>query len=414
MIRAQGLENIKVQAKMPARFLVALLALLGASVASARVADNDSPIPNSGPIWSVTQRITLPQISVQAAVVNYNPTYTMVLPSGEVLPLKIKPVSLRGFSKEEVADAIEDTRTIIEATARLVYNGSNFASAVVTRDHAYAVTPDTNWMVRKQLVNFDPIRAAWDDKALEAPIKEILEAEHGTAPVKLNAKQRFTAVINFLADSVWESTIQAYWMHQISKSLNRRAKEFGLQIVLRGEIQFGMGKFSVMKTLPIVLSIGFNRETRTVVFRRGIRKETMTGGTAWSLSLKMEVKRYRLMAEVIDSGDPRPGYGSYKGQSWYPPAPPFLSGVAESGRGFQSEGFSFGVNFADIIPGAYLMNTVNSFVETQRVAYSAPLPRPSEWMRRFHEQINESAAVFESSFVRGGRCEMIFRPARGA
>ncbi len=408
MTRTQGLEIVKVQGRM----LLALLALLGASVASAKAGDKESDLLNSSVVWSISQKTALAPLSVQAAVVNYNPTYTLVLPSGEVMPLNVKPVPMRGFSKAEINDAMEDTRTIVEAAARLIYSGSNFASAVVTRDHAYAVTPDSRWLLQNNLTSFDPIRAAWDDEALKAPLKEILETQQGPAASKKSAKQRFTAVISFIADSVWESTIQAYWMHQISKSLNRRAKEFGLQVVLRGEIQFGMGKFSVMKTLPIVLSIGYNRETRTVVFRRGIRKETMSGGTAWSLSLKVEVKRYRLMADVVDAGDPRPGYGSYKGESWYPPAPPFLSGVAESGRGFQSEGFSFGINFADIIPGAYLMNTVNSFEETQRVAYSAPLPRPGEWMKMFHEQVEASKTMFESSITRGGRCEMLFKPAR--
>ncbi len=400
--------------RMIPKMLLTFLALLGVSVASAK-ANGPEAVPtfNSGG-WTLNAPATLPPLYVQASVANNIPTFTMVLPSGESIPLHLKPVSLDRLSNEEIWRAVEDTRTIVESAARLLYSKNYFATAIVTPDYMHTVSVDASWMLRNHLTEFDPIRAIFDDETLKAPIKEILESENSPSPAKLTAKQRFSKLITLLGDAVWESTIQAYWTYQISKSRNKRSNEIGIQIVFRAEVQFGMGGLNIMKTLPIVLSIGYNRETREVVFRRGIRKESMTGGTAWSLSLKMEIKRYRLIHDLVEAGDSRGrGFGAYKGESWYPPAPPIFAGVADSGRGFSSEGISIGLNLADLVPGS-ILNTVNAFEETQRVAYSAPLPNAGEWMKRLHQQVEASKSLFENTMTRGGRCEMLFKPARAS
>ncbi len=414
MSRTQTIESFKVPGRVLLTFLslLALVLLVVAPVAFGK-ANGPGTVPgfNSG-AWTVNPPLVLPAVQVQASIVNFNPTFTLVLPTGEVLPLQMKQISLHGLSSSDVSQAVEDTRTIIEAAARLFYSKTNYAAAIVTANQAFTVSSDPSWMLRNNIADLDPIRAAFDDALVAAPIKEVASAEGISVSTRMTSKQRFMKVISFLGDAVWESTIQAYWAYQISKSRNKRSNEIGVQVVFRAEIQFGMGGINIMKTLPFVLGIGYNRETREVVFRRGIRKESMSGGMAWSLSLKMEIKLYRLITDIVEAGDARGrGYGSYKGESWYPPAPPILAGVADSGRGYSSTGISIGLNLADLVPGS-ILNTVNAFEETQRVAYSAPLPNAGEWMKRLHQQVDASRSMFESSMTRGGRCEMLFKPAR--
>ncbi len=408
MSRTQALKIFKVQG----RILLALLALLVASVALGEASGPGAVPGYDSAAWTANPPIALPAVQVRASIVNFYPVFTLVLPTGEALPLQMKRIPLKGLSELEVSQAVEDTRTMIEAAARLFYSKTNYAAAIVTSDHAFTVSADPSWMLRNKIADLDPIRAAFDDELLKAPLKEVSSTEVDSVPARMTAKQRFLKVITFLGDAVWESTIRAYWTYQISKSRNKRSNEIGLQVVFRAEVQFGMGNINFMKTLPFVLGIGYNRETREVVFRRGIRKETMSGGTAWSLSLKMEIKWYRLITDIVEAGDARGrGFGAYKGESWYPPAPPILAGVADSGRGYSSAGISIGLNLADLVPGS-ILNTVNAFEETQRVAYSAPLPDAGEWMKRLHQQVEASRSMFESSMTRGGRCEKLFKPAR--
>lgn len=455
----KSLEFVKVQRSA---WLVLALALSGFSTASSAFGDDDRglQVPNS--IWIAKISETLPQVQVQISY-QPHPSYALSLPNGQsfTLPESTRTLNLNGFSRAEIEEAAEDTREIVQAVARLLYSRKPFVEAEVRGDQVSTLAMDPVALAQKGVTEFDPIRAAYDDTVLNAPVVEVLKptarerlqaaresatamgheslrlAREGLRATKAGAQliarapfsqdsrvelretstTRFLAVISFIKDAVWESTIRAYWTHQIIKVRNQKTRgnaiENGMQFVLRGEIQFGAGKHAIMKTLPLVLSIGYNKEKRTIAIRRGIRKEAMDGGSAFSLALKLEVKWYRLTADVVDSGDPREGWGSYRGESWMPPAPPIVSLVSDSGRGFQSWGLSFAFNGADVIPGSWLMNTVNSFEETQRVKYySAPLPDPAQWMRKFHRQVDESAHIFDSAFTRGGRCEVLFKPSR--
>lgn len=403
--------------KNQGRMVLSILAVLGAaSMASA------SPSHPLLPNWKASEIRTLPSLTVELGREVVNPTYRMKLPDGTtiILPTQ-KPVSMKGLTKEDAARAAEDTRFILEKVSQILVMRGSYAEVLVQSDRAWVAGVDSSWAQANKLQNFDPIAQAFEEKPMGANAADVLSAGEAKAvdaaaksggakiPSK-TAAQRVVGVFQFLRDAIWTSTIEAYRSQRTAnRDIKAQVQEWGIQLVFRGEIQFGMGSVNVTRNFPLLLSIGFNRAKRTIVFRRGIRSEKMAGGTALSLGGKFEVRFYRLIADAAYAADPRAGYAGVRGQSWYPPSIPVLSAVVDSAPGYHSVGFSFGLNVADFVPGAYLLNTVTSFQEEQRV-YSAEIPEPAEWLRKFHKQVSESAAIF-TGHSRGARCEALFRPS---
>ena len=139
----------------------------------------------------------------------------------------------------------------------------------------------------------------------------------------------------------------------------------------------------------MVISIGYSKAIGRIVFRKGYRKESMGEGMAMSVGVKVEVRFYRRHEGAV----------RIEGSSWYPPFIPIMSLVADSSPGYSSEGIAFGFNVADVIPGTYLMNTVNRFVEIDSV-HPIGFNVPSNW----------ADALLEGSGIgHGYLCSLLFK-----
>jgi hypothetical protein len=343
---------------------------------------------------------------------------------------------------------------MLEAASRLLFSGTSFALAIVDGSTAHTVRINPEWLERQRLAEVDPSRLfieqpslrqnSIDDLSRNARLPSFIEARIET-PIRLvrmlnslrdaiyvgsvlyyrsmvdSRAARYvgekgkaameTRAGRFLRDASWDSTIRA------GKNLGSEVRnfergesgqEYGIHILIRGALQLGAGEKAVMLTLPISLSVGYNTKSRLVSIRRGVRQEKMLGGTAFSAAIQLDVKGFRMNPDIIDGGDPRPGYGALKGRSWWPPSIPFIAFVAESARGYNSWGASFSADLA----GAFFTNTENQFTETQKVAYSAPMPDPREFMKRLQRQVADSSSIFDSTFTGGGKCAVLFTPVR--
>lgn len=358
--------------------------------------------------WDLNNNYAVPAVVFSFLRSSMTANYTMKLPDGtsiELLPAI--PVSDKSLSPKEIESAAEDTRQILQSMSRIILSQKSVTHAVIKNDSYRAITMsvDTSWLQANGFREMDPLKAALEEKPFQTtenakgPLEtaqnlDISVIADPTAQVQaqsqsrgLPAVERVCLLFSFLRDVVYTSTIDAYRRHRAGDlNIKSQVEEFGFQIGLRAELIVGLGKFNVAKSLPLVFSVGYNRKQRTLVFRRGVRKETMSDGSALSIGLKLEFRRYRLMAESAYAADPRPGFASVKGHSWYPPSIPILTPVMDTAPGFQSEGIAFGFNFADAIPGTYLMNTVTSFSEEQRV-FSAQVPNPADFMDRLDQRV---------------------------
>lgn len=392
-----------------------------------------------GEAWTVSQKIRLEPVTVKLGQDVYKPTYFVRLGDGNVIELPpTTPSVTAGLSKADAAAAAEDTRFILESVLRLMRTRPSASAAVITGDYAVVGGVDATWLKTSGLKIFDPVaELVASAGALKA--SEILTVESMVASGRVSEAESDLAVqrdakilaesltsremgrptylrkfLMFMKDAIYTSTVEAFKNHRSANtSLKPRVTESGYQIAFRGEIQIGMGSINFVRNIPVMLSIGFDREKRSIVFRRGMRTEKMSGGTAMLLGGRVEFRRYRMNSDEASSGDQRKNYAKIRGTSWYPPSLPIVSPVADSAPGYQSEGVGFGFNLPNLFAPSTLlvdaafaaMNTVNSFEETQRV-YAIEVPEPSEWMLRIHRHMDNSAQVFGGG--RGQRCSHLF------
>jgi hypothetical protein len=411
------LKNLVFTFSIQGRILVAVLALLGVSIATAAPQEiANEKIYESA--WRLTEPIRLNAASVSMGSNYANPTYFLRLENGDVIELPPQTtVNVSGLTNREVREASEDARIILEGIAKLILSKQSASYAVVRGNYAVSIVPDQKWLANHNLKTLDPIAAIGDDSPMGAVETDVvLPGDDSTAAVpRQTVRERLRKFYSFIRDAVWVSAIQASRNRKASMAENKdKISEWGYQIAFRGEFQFGVGKRNFTRNFPVMLSFGYNRQNKTLVFRRGYREESVADGVA-TPGWKVEFRRYRLFADGADAADPRPNYAKLKGTSWYPPSIPIFSPVADSAPGYQSEGFALGSSIQSLflpqtlwldVPFA-LLNTVTSFEETQRV-YSAPIPDPAAWMRRFHEQMT-SSGVFAGP-VAAQRCEALFNP----
>ncbi|MDX9730442.1 MAG: hypothetical protein RBT63_01610 [Bdellovibrionales bacterium] len=326
--------------------------------------------------WILTRPYDLPDLDVALKFEDGKPVYTVRLPHGERIVIEkqipmVSDSSLR-LSQADLAMVAEDTRVMLESTLRLLWAGKLDGMSVVSGREAQSIEIDPAWLSQNGLRQV----------AIGTPLRS-----------------KLVGAFQFVRDAIYTSAIEAYQYHrQVTREMRSHVKEYGIQIAFRLDVQIGMGNLNITKNLPVVLSFGYNREKRQLVFRSGFRQEKMSKGTAISVGVRMELRRYKLSVDEPDM----PRYtsrGSIQGQSWYTPSIPILSPVADSGRGFQSEGLAIGVNLADLVPGSYLLNTVNAFTESQKV-YTAELPRASEFLERLRRGFGGGG---------GRRCQALFQ-----
>lgn len=399
--------------------------------------------------WTVLPKVRLQPVTVKLGQDVYNPTYYVRLFGGKVIEL---PPSSRvagaSLSKADAAMVAEDTRYVLESVLRLIQTKPGASAAIINSDYAVVGGVDGTWLKTKGLKIFDPVAemvaspAALRDAGIlpletilaaaanegsvggsvsDAESARVVERDAKTLSESLTQKEmggakRLQKFLMFMKEALYTSFVASLKNHRsATANMKQRTTESGYQIAFRGEIQIGIGSLNFVKNFPLMLSIGYNRETRSVVFRRGIRTETMSGGTALMLGGRVEFRRYRMNAVHAFDGDSRKDYAKIRGSSWYPPSIPMISPVADSAHGYHSEGLGFGFNLPSLFAPSTLivdaafaaMNTVNAFEETQRI-YAIEVPEPGEWMKRLQKKMEISSDVFGGGH--GYRCSHLFQP----
>lgn len=435
MFGSLSTEVLKARGKM----LFALLALLGASVASAEpprltsaaarhvvpATPNQSTNIISGGVWRLQQPAALPGYTVLLSRNISQPQYRIQTPNGETIDLpQLTGLSFKGLSRSDVELALEDSRVILQSAVEVLASKQDFAYAVVQDHYIQSIQLDPSFYRKNHVRPFDALSEFLQESPLGAKETAFVDAsltagdqQELPKTKRTSARDRFISVVQFLNKSIVLASINAFKAHRQGHiDLRTHVQEWGFQIALRGEIQVGIGKINVTKNFPLMLSFGYNREKRRVVFRKGIRVESMSEGTAFSIGLKAEFRFYRLWADKADGNDAREGHAIVTGgRSWNPPNPlpfppfSFVSAVLDTAPGYQSLGFSVGINVADAVPGTAGMSTSINFEEQQRV-YSAPLPDPIAAIRQLQEQMNAAGAMFGDSKLRVYSCQELFKP----
>lgn len=392
--------------KEQGRILVAILALLCASMASADATSGREAGPQIP--WKLSEPFRLPKVTVSVNANVPNPTYFMRLPNGDVLELPpTATANTKGLSKAELAGAAYDTRDVLEGVARLMLSGVNTPSAIIQANYAIANVLTPIWS-NSSAATFNPIASVLQGEVTATPSRRPL------------IRERIRKIMAAIKDATYTSAIAAWKEDRKAvKALGGPWKERGFQVGLRVDIQVGIGKFNFTKNFPVMLSFGYNRDRRTIVFRHGFRHEAMEAGTAFQVGARVEFRFYSLHSYESLALDPRPQFSKVKGKSWYPPSIPFIAPVLDYAPGFVSRGLTFGGNISSVIlpqsifldVGLSAMNTVVDFQETQR-EYSAELSDAPEWMKQFHQKITETTANARTS-ARAVKCEMLFSESAG-
>lgn len=344
--------------------------------------------------------------------------YQVTLPDGSSFELKtnydLPARHFPNFQAIELKAEAEYYRATLEGFARLIQAGPAFDYAAMSgseKKKLYTLELNQERLREKGLQAFDPLQAtlrqisaqpasggfsAQERIAIErvtfslptessspSPSEGPVQAEIETTltPGKEPPQTMLKKAMQFLLDTMVISTKRAWNAHKSGEfEIRRNWDERGLQFGIKLEFMVGAGKLNLARSVSLSLSVGYNRQSRSLVFRRGFRMEKMSDGSNLSIGGKIELKQYRLNTSSAygtsgGSGD----HAKFSGQAWYPPMfMPVVSPVFETGRGYQSEGFSLAGNLADF-GGSFLLNSVSAFEEAQRV-YQAPLPDPNRWI----------------------------------
>lgn len=296
----------------------------------------------------------------------------LYLPQGDSLEVPSRQSAhpdVKEFDKLGAADqkALHQTRRdILLAATRMLFAKRLSSVSVVDGERAVHLVPEAKSVEAAQLQALHPI-----------------EDSLGVDPSEPKAG-KVKQFLRFLNEAILLSTYEAAKSNWANRhALRGLTNEFGLQITLKAEFQLGIGRYNVLKNLPLMLSFGYRRDTREVMIRGGTRQEVMSGGTAISAGVKIEIRHYRR----ISGGDK--GALQVEGISWYPPALPMISAVADSSPTYRSSGLVFGLNLADLIPGLYFVNTVNQFSDKEVFVRALRLPSLRAWIQQSRSRLQQ-------------------------
>lgn len=379
-------------------------------------------------------------VKVTFAGLNTEPRYIVHLPDGSSFLLKSQ-YQLPNLSDRELAANAEAIRTVVQNFAQILTSDQtiHLAYSEGTSLKSAALTIDESKLGKIGYTQLDPLRGIFQlngsDKSsngkfgnsfpaqvtlvhFKIPENLTLAGFKSPAPIEVKGttiKDRLSRMLHFLLDSVIFSTVKAFKKNKTDRAeLRNNWDEIGIQFGLKTEALGGLGKLNLSASGGIYWYIGFNKRTYRFVYRRGIRQDKLSDGVGASLSLKAEPSVYRMDSETTYKADPREGYAVIKGETWYPPGLPAGSLSMDTGRGFQSDGIAIGPNAVDI-GGAFILNTVTSFEEVQRV-YSFGLPDIAKWLKSISRQFEFKYADsllsefnFQSGAAQVARCEGSFR-----
>ncbi len=336
------------------------------------------------------------------------------------------------LSANELAANADAIRTVVQNFAQIITSDQtiHLAYSEGISQKSAALTVDESKLGKNGYTQFDPIRGIFQPSTngqignslpanvsrvhFDIPESLIKAGFKHPAPIDVKGtkiKDRLSRMLHFVLDSVVFSTVKAFKRNKIDRAeLSPKWDEIGFQFGLKTEALGGLGSLNLSASGGIYWYFGFNKRTYRFVYRRGIRQDKLSDGVGASLSVKAEPSVYRMDSETTYKADPREGYAAIKGETWYPPGLPAGSLSMDTGRGFQSDGIAIGPNAVDI-GGAFILNTVTSFEEVQRV-YSFGLPDIADWLNSIARQFefkNVYPMNAQSGAAQIARCEGSFR-----
>ncbi|HRO67948.1 MAG TPA: hypothetical protein PL182_10325, partial [Pseudobdellovibrionaceae bacterium] len=314
---------------------------------------------------------------------------TLHLPNGEKISLETR---LQGGPDAAAFENLTaDQKQIIQRTRRdLMLSVSRMALerrlsslSLVKDDKAVHLAPTDASVAAADLIRLNP-----------------LEEAIGIGPDgEIKKDGRFKSFLKMMNEAILLSTYRAARQHwENRRSLKGLTNEFGIQITLKAEFQFGMGPYNITKNLPVVLGLGYRRDTREVMIRVGRRVEKMDGGSAISAGVKVELRKYSRIGSSK-------GSVNVQGVTWYPPSIPMVSLVGDAAPNYRSMGLVFGLNAADLIPGLYFVNTVNAFTDHEIFVKSVRVPALPSWILRASETLKK---MVKPTPVRPPVCGAVF------
>jgi len=390
--------------------------------------------------WN-TQAYSHPtSVKVTFAGLKTEPRYIVHLPDGSSFLLNSR-YQFPSLSDRELSSNAEAIRTVVQNFAQILTSDQTIHLAYSEGDSqkSAALSIDEIKLGKIGYTQLDPLRGIFqlngNDKFsdgkfgkpltanvtrvhFEIPESLIKAGFKNPAPIDVKGttiKDRLSRMLHFVLDSVIFSTVKAFKKNKTDRAeLRNNWDEIGFQFGLKTEALGGVGNLNLSASGGIYWYIGFNKRTLRFIYRRGIRQDKLSDGAAASLSFKAEPHLYRMDSEYTYKADPREGYAAIKGETWYPPGLPAGSLSMDTGKGFQSDGIAIGPNAVDI-GGAFILNTVTSFEEVQRV-YSFGLPDITKWLNSISRQFEfkyadslVSGFNIQSGAAQVARCEGSFR-----
>ncbi len=418
----------------------------GISKAHSFPAFNQSELYRTGTYSTTNLDVKIASINTQEI------RYQVTMPDGSSFDLKtafdLPARHYPSFQTSDLKNEAEYYRATIQGFAQLIQAGPAFDFAAIggAGRALYTLEINQDRLREKGFLQFDPLqllfrqlsaqpasgnystpqRVTIDRVAFELPSTsstpqnmEWVE-EAMLSPAKSSPKAMLKKTLQFLLDAMVISTKRAWNTHKSGEyEIRRNWDERGVQFGIKLEFMVGIGRLNVARSVSLNISAGYNRQSKSLVFRRGFRMEKMADGSNLSIGGKVEIKQYRLnTSSAYGQGGSASDHAKVSGQAWYPPMfIPVVSPVFETGRGYQSEGFSLAGNIADF-GGSFLLNSVNAFEEAQRV-YQAPLPDPNRWISDIMKRgegffVNHIGAMMPATHNYmiltsvGTRCELAF------
>ncbi|MDZ4081297.1 MAG: hypothetical protein U1E10_00045 [Bdellovibrionales bacterium] len=376
-------------------------------------------------------------VRVTFAGLKTEPKYIVHLPDGSSFLLKSQyRVPNLNLSDTELAANADAMRVTVQNFAQVITSDQtiHFAYADGKSQTSAALRIDETRLGKIGYTQLDPLRGIFQfsndgrfGNSLPANVSRIHfdipdyltdAGFKAPAPIEVKSstiKSRLSRVLHFLLDSIVFSTGKAFRKNKSDRDQLRQSwDEIGIQLGIKTEALGGMGKLNLSASGAIYWYVGFNKRTYRFVYRRGLRQDKLSDGVGASLSAKAEGGLYRMDSDYAYKAEPREGYAAIKGETWYPPGLPAGSLSMDTGRGFQSDGIAVGPNAVDI-GGAFLLNTVTSFEEVQRV-YSFGLPDITDWLNSFIRQFDfknpypvDTRFNIDTRSALAVRCEGMFR-----
>ncbi|MBX3041497.1 MAG: hypothetical protein KF789_12390, partial [Bdellovibrionaceae bacterium] len=176
---------------------------------------------------------------------------TLFLPNGEKITLENRlkdgpdAAAYEKLSVEQKAIIQQTRRDLMLGVSRMVLEHRLSSISLIKDNKAVHLVPNEASVAAADLVRLNPIEDA------------VGVGTNG----QVQKDGRLKSFLKMLNEAILLSTYRAARHHwENRQSLRGLTNEFGIQITLKAEFQFGLGAYNITKNLPLVLGIGYKRD----------------------------------------------------------------------------------------------------------------------------------------------------------